>query len=82
MKIRVIRASDHAQEVISVISPLAVTEGNYLSHLHSAEGMDHYFTPDGYYDGWGLATECILPEAAEKIEQIEKDRELDEESKR
>ena len=82
MKIRVIRASDHAKEVISVIGPLAVTEGNYLSNLHSAEGMDHYFTPDGYYDGWGLATACSFPEASEKIEQIEKDREIDSGSKR
>ena len=83
MKIRVQRREGNI-EIISVVGPLVVTEGGILSYFNSAEGMDHYFTPDGYYDGWGMA--CNIPStkenkppvtATELIDRIEKDREIE-----
>lgn len=54
MKIAVTRA-DGNTELLLLNGPVTIHEGGqYQSHIHSAEGFDHYFQPDGYYDGWGL----------------------------
>ena len=28
-------------------------EGKYLNRLVDENGFEHFFTPDGHYDGWG-----------------------------
>jgi hypothetical protein len=77
MKIRV-QHRNGVMETISIVDPCQIHEGDSLSHLTSAEGMDHYFTSDGYYDGWGMGTSVeTMEEAAQAIEQIEGDREID-----
>jgi hypothetical protein len=53
MKIAVTRC-DGDIEIIILTEPVRVFEGSTQAHIHSADGMDHYFTkPDGFYDGWG-----------------------------
>jgi hypothetical protein len=79
MKIRVIRSEDHREELISIVGPVEISEGDHLSSLHSAEGLDHYFTQDGYYDGWGKdvsGSNIGLPEVEKQIESIERDRKV------
>jgi hypothetical protein len=74
MKIRV-QQRDGSMETISVVGPLTVHEGDSLSRFQSAEGMDHFFTADGFYDGWGRGCSATPEEASELIQRIEAERE-------
>jgi hypothetical protein len=66
MNIRVQRRNGEML-TINVASPLEITNDTGrpddrkqpFTHLHSANGMDHYFTQDGYYDGWGASLDYI-----------------------
>ena len=84
MKIRVIRAN-HTQEVITLTEPLTIIRREAMNRIATSTGMEHWFTEEGIYDGWGMNTNITVPEppgnslpqeAAEFIEQIEKDREF------
>ncbi len=53
MKLAVTRC-DGDTEIIILNDPVQVYEGTAQAHIHSAEGMDHYFRlSDGKYDGYG-----------------------------
>lgn len=54
MIIRVMH-EDGRSEVLALALPFAAREGTLLDCLTTADGVDHYFTKDGYYDGWGRA---------------------------
>ena len=75
MKIRVQRR-DGRIETISVVGPAKIHHGDGLDHLHSADSLDHYFTPEGYYDGWGkaVAGEPVLgtPEGDAILDDIDR----------
>lgn len=59
MKIAVTRC-DGDTEVIILSEPVQVYEGTHQAHIHSADGMDHYFRlSDGCYDGYGCG--CPAP---------------------
>ena len=54
MKLKLQRR-DGQHETISIVGPVEVHHGEKMDHLHSADGMDHYFwSDDGTYDGWGM----------------------------
>jgi hypothetical protein len=52
---------------------------NYLSiEAKSISIMDHYFTHDGHYDGWGGGAVCgTMDEAKEVIDSMESKREIE-----
>jgi hypothetical protein len=84
MKLRVQRG-DGSIETISIVGPVEIDEGRTMAHIHSAEGLDHYFTFDGHYDGWGMACNIPIPEGPapmegevkDLIDRVEKDREIE-----
>ena|SRR3990167_8131740 len=59
MKIQVMREAGE-RETIDILEPVTVvaSERFSLNHLHSGNGIDYYFTPDGFYDGMGMAV-CV-----------------------
>lgn len=66
MKIQVIRC-DGQIETLTLVGPLAVTESAIMPHLQDATGMDHYFNPDGTYDGWGRSSCGMSAEDAKRL---------------
>jgi hypothetical protein len=74
MKLRVQHESGEI-EVLSLVPPIEATEGHRQNHLRSGEGLEHYFTQDGFYDGWARNTSGMTDdEVAAKVAEIEKDR--------
>ena len=78
MRLRVQRR-DGSMETIELLGDQMVAEPNpSLARLTGAR-MEHWFTPDGYYDGWGmfappgLTTEGVT----EIIEVVEGSREIE-----
>ena len=54
MKIRV-RHNDGTTEVLDLKGPITVTEGKFMNRLTDGSGVDHFFSHDGFYDGWVAA---------------------------
>lgn len=52
MKIRV-QHEDGRIETLTIKGSLRVSEGHELDRIHTESGMEHFFTKDGHYDGWG-----------------------------
>jgi len=52
MKIR-IEQEDGTIEVLSLDGRWTIMEGRVLDRIQSDSGLEHFFTKDGYYDGWG-----------------------------
>ena len=76
MKIRV-QQRDGTIETISLAGPVSLVEGDVLSRMTSAEGLEHFFTSDGHYDGWGRACNVSLEDAGDLIQSIEQEREIE-----
>lgn len=48
-----------------------VNEGRERDHIQTPDGMEYYFTADGYYDGWARDLPAgTSPEAAAMAEEI------------
>jgi hypothetical protein len=79
MKIAVTRC-DGDTEILILNDPVKVYEGTSQAHIHSAEGMDHYFRlSDGCYDGWGYGCpDCAwtAEQAATYQKQIQSERDF------
>jgi len=43
------------EETIHLTLPITFTMGKVFNILQDAQGYEHYFTPEGLYDGWGRA---------------------------
>lgn len=41
------------KETLHLTPPISMHEGPVLNRLTDAKGIDHYFTKEGLYDGWG-----------------------------
>lgn len=81
VRLRVLRA-DGRTEVITLVPPVTVTLGNGIFNILSdAASVDHYFTADGIYDGWGRAINATLDDAGAAIESFETSREIEDEAK-
>jgi hypothetical protein len=76
MKIRV-QQHDGSIETISLAGPVSLAEGDILSRITSAEGLEHFFTSDGHYDGWGKICSIPLKEASDLMKSIEQDRDIE-----
>jgi hypothetical protein len=64
MKLRV-QQKDGRVETIDIAQPVSILEGVELHRIVGSDGMEHFFTKEGYYDGWG--TGCPLCEASRAI---------------
>jgi hypothetical protein len=51
MKIIVTHA-DRTLETLTLTEPLQIHRGQRLNRLETSTGISHFFTPDGYYDGY------------------------------
>lgn len=40
-------------ETLHLTLPVTMKEGKFLNILSDANGYEHYFTKEGFYDGWG-----------------------------
>jgi hypothetical protein len=76
MKIRVQR-EDRSAEVLTLKGDVDIVEGKYQNRITDGSGLDHYFTLDGFYDGWGGAVCCDEQTAAETISAMEQKREIE-----
>jgi hypothetical protein len=52
MKIRV-QHTDGRIEILELHGTWTCKEGEFLNRLSNGNGFEHFFTLDGYYDGWG-----------------------------
>ena len=52
------------QRVVDLEPPLTVTEGTVLDRLIDGNGVEHFFTKQGAYDGWGC---CVRGTRAEGV---------------
>ena len=77
MKIRVQR-EDGRIETLELCGTWVFQEGKLLGRIVQENGFEHFFTPEGYYDGWGS---YVTPSGSEGtplvITAIEAKRELD-----
>ncbi len=42
------------KETLHLTPPVQMQEGTTLNILTDAKGYHHYFTKEGFYDGWGV----------------------------
>ncbi len=63
MKLRVQR-EDGRIETLELCGTWVFQEGKLLSRMLHESGYEHFFTPEGYYDGWGSHLPLSAPEGA------------------
>ena len=74
MKLRVQHKDGHI-ETVDVTQPVAILEGIKLDRIVGSDGMQHFFTKDGYYDGWGTSVPPVRSDQGKKmIDPIESQR--------
>jgi len=77
MVIRV-QHKDGTSELLNLSGDWTVIEGKYLNRIRSPQGFEHFFTFEGYYDGWGRAIQPTDPSTADAvIDAIESKRQFD-----
>ena len=66
------------REILTLVAPVTVIEGKRLDRLAGADGIEHFFTKDGYYDGWGrLMSDVPAAGVDALIDQIDGARYID-----
>jgi len=60
VKLRV-QHKDGRVETLDIAQSASILEGAELDRIVSSGGTEHFFTKDGYYDGWGKG----IPESEE-----------------
>ena len=74
MKI-LVEMKDGERQLITIVPPVTkVHDGEALSFLRCGDGTEHWFTPDGYYDGWGRAVNMSFEEAQVEIARKESEQ--------
>ena len=78
MKIRVQR-KDGTIEALTLDGRFEVVNGEYMHRFTaiSESRLDHYFTHEGFYDGWGGAAHCDEQTANDTIAAMEEKREVE-----
>jgi hypothetical protein len=70
--------SDNRIETIVLLVPLKLREGEHFNIITSGDGIAHYFTKNGYYDGWERRLDHIpdltIEQAENLIEETERHR--------
>ncbi len=71
MKIIVLHEPNHGGRLETIELPEGVSfeivEGKRLHRLRGSNGFEHFFTPEGYYDGWGGA---LSPTSSDEADDI------------
>lgn len=67
MKIRV-QNENGSIETIEFDDSAEVQTGKELDRLITS-GVEHFFTKDGFYDGWGRGVSCSAPDANALVAQ-------------
>jgi hypothetical protein len=75
MKLRV-QHEDGKTETLTLRGEWTVIEGRSLDRLQSASGFEHFFTKDGYYDGWGAGLGESSPHAVHILNALEAKRRI------
>jgi hypothetical protein len=52
--------------VVELCDPLRIVEGRVLDRIVDSNGIEHFFTKQGYYDGWGAEVQRTAPTKQEK----------------
>lgn len=73
MKFRV-QQEDGSIEVLTIVPPATIAFGSAMHKIVSACGLEHWFTSDGYYDGWGQYIGDIP--MGELVDRVETSREV------
>jgi hypothetical protein len=76
MHIQVVSAKDGRHELITLTDPVTILRGEKMDRLICGN-IEHWFTKDGTYDGWGMNLEGmnLTPdEARALIDNVEKSR--------
>ena len=69
---------DGKKEIINLHKFAIIHSGKTMNLIKDSTGTDHYFTHDGYYDGWGLGMPPTHPSDADAIRNaIEKNRQIE-----
>jgi hypothetical protein len=77
MKLRV-QQEDGRIEILTLDGQWEIIEGTTLNRIRSDRGLEHFFTKDGYYDGWGSGlSEESGARADEIVSAMEQKREFD-----
>ncbi len=76
MKLRVQR-EDGSIETLELCGTWVFQEGKLLGRITREGGCEHFFTPEGYYDGWGSNLVPAGGSTPRVITAIEAKRELD-----
>ncbi len=66
MKLRV-QHKDGRVETLDIAQPVSILEGVELDRIVGSDGMEHFFTKDGYYDGWGTGVPRVPGDQSKKI---------------
>ena len=75
MKIRV-QHENGAVEVLTLGEIVAIHRGEHLNRIVTRSGCEHFFTHDGYYDGWGYGGLMKEDEISEILHSMESKREI------
>jgi hypothetical protein len=84
MKIQVVR-QDGRHETLTLTEPLTLVRGERQNTLVTQTGMEHFFTQEGRYDGWGMPVGGIAVPANQEgfnhikefIDAVENDRDIE-----
>ncbi len=64
-------------ETIRLDGTWQIVAGKLLDRIRSDRGMEHFFTKDGYYDGWGANVCEATSHAGEIVSAMEQKRRFD-----
>jgi hypothetical protein len=77
MKIRVQRSDGRIETITLREGQWEVIDGQYQNRLTMNPRFDHYFTQDGYYDGWAGDVCCDEQTSHEMIDAMEQNRQIE-----
>ena len=73
MRLKVVHENGDIETLTLRDGHWCVVQGKFLSRLRT-EGVEHFFTKDGFYDGWGGAVSATPDEADRIAEEMDRKR--------
>ena len=72
-----VQHKDGTIELLNLSGEWIVVDGTHMNRIRGPQGFEHFFTFEGYYDGWGGAIQPTDPSTADAIiEAIESKRQF------
>ena len=65
-----VQHKDGTLELLNLSGDWTVIEVTHLNRIRSSQGFEHFFTFEGYYDGWGGAIQPTDPATADAMIDI------------